>query len=284
MDDDTPEFAVDKQREIAIRYHDASVVDLGQIAGALKSLAPERSPTMLAVDDGVAVFLGAGLFVNRLLGYATARAVDPGALDEFEQQSASLGHVPAIEVSRWADPHLAEILAARGYQPAGTTSVLARPLALPLHPPGGVETHRFSIEQVDAESLETWCEATASGWGHVEPERRAASDLYARAAFETQQPGLLLARSNDDGRLVGAAALAMIGTLAILGGMSTVPAERQTGVQAAMIMARLRLAAELGGDIAATQAARDSGSHRNLVRSGFRSIDEVVSWEWASSA
>ena len=59
------------------------------------------------------------------------------------------------------------------------------------------------------------------------------------------------------------------GRIATLGGMSTLPGERRRGVEAALIVHRLRKAAELGCEIATSSTEPDSNSERNLVRLGF---------------
>lgn len=54
------------------------------------------------------------------------------------------------------------------------------------------------------------------------------------------------------------------------------PAERNRGVQATLIGYRLQLATDLACDLAITSADPDSGSERNLARTGFVPIYEAV--------
>lgn len=163
------------------------------------------------------------------------------------------------------------MLIERGYEPGDPNTSMARDLsALPSPDPA------FRIDVVTKDTLEQWCAATASGWGHASADARANSDRYAKAAFVAQTPGLLLAHDASGNRVVGCGALAIIDGVALLGGMSVLPEERGRGVQSAMIAHRLNLAAELGADLAVTGAATGSQSERNLRRAGFEPILETT--------
>lgn len=265
-------FGMDHVREHVERNLAATIADLDAMGNELQRLAPDPSRDAFPVADGRAVFLGRGLFVNRVLGLGLKEVPLDAELDRFESKSRSLGHVPAVDVSNHAVDELDAMLQERNYVADGINAVMTR------DPAGSTESPNHDVEIVTAATLEQWCEATARGWGHTTEERRAPSDLYGRAAFAVQDPGLLLARSIDDGRIVGCAALAIIGETAIFGGMSTLPSERQSGVQASLIDARLRLAAESGCSLATTQAEIGGGSQRNLARRGFTQVDTVTTW------
>jgi GNAT superfamily N-acetyltransferase len=60
--------------------------------------------------------------------------------------------------------------------------------------------------------------------------------------------------------------------------MSTIPAARRRGVQAALVRHRLARAATLGCELAAATAAVGSASERNLVRLGFEAQFAVETW------
>ena len=122
-------------------------------------------------------------------------------------------------------------------------------------------------------------QTTALGWGHTTDRARRASDAYSRAAAAVDEPGLLLARSTDDGRPIGCASLAIRDGVATLGGMSTPPPERGRGVQGALIAYRLRYAHEHGCDVATTQVIGGSASERNLLRHGFRPTHTKTTFE-----
>ncbi len=81
--------------------------------------------------------------------------------------------------------------------------------------------------------------------------------------------GLVIASDAGDGRSVGCASLTIHNGVATLGGMSTVPSERERGVQRAMILHRLRVARDRGCDVVTSSAAPGGTSERNLIRHGF---------------
>lgn len=117
---------------------------------------------------------------------------------------------------------------------------------------------RVTVEVVGKGSTALWQTTTAQGWGHLDAAARKASDAFASAASEPLSPGLLLARSAADGRILGCATLSLRGDLATLAGMSTLPTERGQGVQRALVAHRLRFAADAGCELAVAQA--DPGS------------------------
>ena len=86
----------------------------------------------------------------------------------------------------------------------------------------------------------------------------------------------VLATSADDGRPLGCANVHIVGGLAILGGMTTLPAERRRGVQAALIAHRVAMAADAGCDLAVSSTLPANASERNLTRAGFRPLFETA--------
>ena len=73
-----------------------------------------------------------------------------------------------------------------------------------------------------------------------------------------------------DGQPAGTAALSVTQGVAAFYGTSTLPEFRGRGVQAALLAARLHLAAEAGADLASVFVTPGSGSERNVRRAGFR--------------
>lgn len=261
------------------RIFRATIRDLELIAEAVSNADSDSNATTFPFGGGQGVFLGHGLYVNRSIGAGLDRPVSPAELDEFEQRSIELGHRPAIDASPQTDSSLVGLLIERGYEPGDSNTTMVRDLATLRS-----QNNSFRIDVVTADTLEHWCAATASGWGHASAEARANSDRYAKAAFIAQSPGLLLAHDSEDNRVVGCGALAIVDGVALLGGMSVLPAERGRGVQSAMIAHRLNLAAQLGADLAVTGAATGSRSERNLRRAGFEPVFEVVTYTLADFA
>ena len=151
-------------------------------------------------------------------------------------------------------------------------SYLTRPTAsINIDPPKQITVHPTK-SQAD---LELWQETSAAGWGHTSADARWASDAFAAAAHALDNEHMVIALDADDGRPLGAASMTVNEGLAMLGGMSTIPAERKRGVQTALIRHRLIEAQRLGCDLALATAASGSASERNLKRRGF-SLKTVI--------
>ncbi|MCP4959908.1 MAG: GNAT family N-acetyltransferase, partial [Actinomycetia bacterium] len=117
--------------------------------------------------------------------------------------------------------------------------------------------------------LRLWQNTTAIGWGHTDPAKRRASNAFSLAAHAVDGEFMVLAFDPAHNEPVGCATTTIRDRLATLGGMSTVPAKRRQGVQAALIDYRLELAAQHGCDLAATSALTGGPSERNLMRHDF---------------
>ncbi len=247
-------------------------IEEARFATALARLDPSWGSTSFAVADGVAVLCGPGLFVNRAIGIGIDGRVADEHLQDFEDRAGALGLVPEIEVTEVSEPSLLDRLLERGYVVGDVRSTLVRDLCGPL----GAEqaaTATIEVQPVDRSLLPLWQETAAAALELTTPDARRASDAFTAAAFEVDQPGLLLARAVDDGRVVGCAMLRVGDGLATLGAMSTLAAERRRGVHSQMIDHRISLARSLGCDLAASTAGAGSDSERNLVRHGFRIVD-----------
>ena len=92
---------------------------------------------------------------------------------------------------------------------------------------------------------------------------------------------MIIALDEDDGRPLGCASLTIHDDVATLGGMSTLPAERGRGVQAALILHRLGIARDAGCTLALTTTAVGEASERNVQRFGFSTthIKQTYSWQ-----
>ena len=251
-------------RSLSLRIERVGALNAVALSRVLSRQDPSWGTETFPLGDGHAVLSGPGLYVNQVQAAGVEQEVTDDDLDRLEQRSRHVGVQPAFEVSELTRGSVVRRLVKRGYQSDSATNAMVRRLdELPAEPDVGVDFHA-----VDEELLPVWLETTALGWGHTTDEARRASDAWSRAAFEADEPGLLLARSTDHGRPVGCATLAIRDGVATLGGMSTPPAERGRGVQTALIVYRLRFARERGCDVATTQVIGRSASERNLLRHG----------------
>ena len=173
-------------------------------------------------------------------------------------------------------------LEARGYVSGDARAVVTHPLTSRPSPPVLDESPGTVVEIVEQGGVEAWVQASAVGWGHTTDAALAANRAYGEAAAVADRPGLLLARSSVDGRVVGCAALRITDGIATLGGMSTLPDERRRGVQAVLIAHRLELAVEAGCSLATSMAMPGGDSARNLLRCGFVPSHTRTTWERAA--
>ena len=241
--------------------------DASAFASELAHLDASWGSETFELAGGRAVLCGPGLYVNRAIAVGLDGPLSDEQVELFEARCATVGVSPAVEVTEATHDSVAPALRARGYVIDGTTSALRRTLddIDELPPPDTA----IRIEPANLELLSVWQEASALGWGHLDPDARHASDVFARVAAEVDGDGLVLASDAADGRPVGCASLTVRDGVATLGGMSTLPAERGRGVQRAMILHRLRVARDRGCDVVTSSAVPGGASERNLIRHGF---------------
>jgi GNAT superfamily N-acetyltransferase len=112
----------------------------------------------------------------------------------------------------------------------------------------------------------------------VTESARRAADAFATAAQVVDGDGMVIALDAADGRPLGCASMTLHEEVATLGGMSTIPAERGRGVQAALILHRLGVAKAAGCTIATSTTVVGGASERNVQRFGFRPIYVKQTW------
>ena len=249
--------AVARVERVAARSLVALVEPLGQVDARL-------TPTAAPVGGGQLVLLGPGMYVNRALAVGHGVEITDEDLETVEALSERVGVPAEVEVSPRADPSLLEVAVGRGFQPTGFRTTLLRPVAreAPCRP------NVVAVEEVcDDRGLAVWQEVAAEGFGYTTPGQRRVSDVYTTAVHRLGETRLYIARMGSEA--VGVAALTIREQVAILGGMTTLPAARRRGVQTDLIRFRLAAAARGGCDIAMVTAAPGSPSERNLLRNGF---------------
>ncbi len=236
---------------------------------------PSWGTETFELAGGCVVLCGPGLYVNRALAVGFERPVTAVDFDLLEERSAVVGVPPSIELVPTADHSIAEHAGARGYAIQRLLTTHIRSLAgtttsLPVDP-------TIVIERADDDNLlGVWQDVAAEGFAVGSGEVRRASDAFAKAAAVVDGPGFVLARDATDGRPLGCASVTIRDELATLGAMTTLTSERRRGVQAALITHRLRLAADVGCDLAASSTVPANASERNLERAGFRPLYETI--------
>jgi MOSC domain-containing protein YiiM/GNAT superfamily N-acetyltransferase len=226
---------------------------------------------------------------NRALGLRQLPHLLPDALAFFEEHGVS-GWVDT------ADPPWP------GARPDRVGAILAAPTsdltaggagALPSRPPsdetaigapalsGHPPSDRIRVRDVRPGGALDWERVVVRGF---EFTGALAAAWVAAAPGVARDPRMHLLLAEIDGQPAGAAGVFVHGRVAGLGPGSVLPECRRQGVHAALISARIRLAAELGCDVVAAWAALDGPSERNMLRSGLRRIWTRGSYRWQRRA
>jgi GNAT superfamily N-acetyltransferase len=122
-----------------------------------------------------------------------------------------------------------------------------------------------------------WSEISAAGWAHDHPELKEFLLELGQVSAAREQTVSFLAEL--DGKPGAAGALSIHEGVALFAGSSTVPEMRRHGLQAALLEARIRYAAEHGCDLAMMAALPGSNSQRNAERKGFRIAYTRTKWQ-----
>ncbi|MFW2335606.1 GNAT family N-acetyltransferase [Ilumatobacter sp.] len=247
-------------------------LDAAAFAEVLAQQDPSWGSGHVPVAGGQLVLCGRGMYVNRALGAGLEAPLTSADFELIETRSAAADVDASIELTPVTHPAVGPQARARGYVVTRTIRALRRPLvARERYPAGG----RIVIEPA-AHQVAVWQETSALGWGHEAPGARRASDAFAAATATVDGAGFVVARDAATGEPVGCASLAVRESVATLAAMSTVPGARRRGVQAALIVHRLRVARAARCDVATTTVEPGGASERNLVRHGFTSWFDIT--------
>ena len=237
-------------------------------------LAPESGATWRDVDGTYAMFDGVGSPLTQTFGLGLFAPATDAHLEVLEAFFAERGSPVMHEVSPFAGVATLARLADRGYRPVEISTVLHRPLDL-AELLSARRTTTVVARHVQAGEEALWAETAAQGWGET-PELAAFMRTLGLVSAHARRTECWLAEI--DGTPVGAAAFALHDGVALLAGASTIPAWRGRGVQAALLAARLRSAAEQGAELAMMVTEPGSASQRNSERVGFRVAYTRTKW------
>jgi GNAT superfamily N-acetyltransferase len=255
----------------------AWALDAAAFADVLARHDPTWGSQTHPMAGGQLVLSGCGLYVNRAMAAGIAPALTESDVDQLVAESLVVGVPPAIEVSPVTATETLRVLASHNFerQPDSDVTALVWPVGerpLPDSPMDVV------IRSISAASIKDWQEVSALGWGHTSAEARRASDAFVAAAHAIDGDGMVIAHDAGDGRPLGCASLTRRTGVATLGGMSTIPAERRRGVQAALVRHRIEVAIESGCDLIVSGTASGGASQRNLQRLGFVPGATISTW------
>ncbi len=235
---------------------------------SLVSREPQWGGEVHPLAGGWLVLAGPGMYINQAMAAGMDVELSSSDLDLLLARSDAVGVAPAIEVTALTLTASLRRISDRGFvhDPGADITSLTRSVTGPtVDAPADV-----LVRPVDSDAgLRLWLETSALGWGHTTSDARRTSDAFAAAANAVDGEHMVIAFDAVDERPVGCASMTVRDGIAVLGGMSTIPAERRRGVQAALIGYRLAEASRQGCDLAASTASSGSASERNLQRHGF---------------
>ena len=237
-------------------------------------LEPSRGACAARFAGAYALFDGVGSPLTQSFGLGVEGAPSPQDLDALDEFFRSRSATPHHEVSPLADTSLLPLLVSRGHAPVELTTVLFQRLS-PRRGSSSLVPVRL-VERSDDAEADAWAAVSAAGWSSEGDAIAAFARGVGRVNARAESSFCFLAEL--EGRAVGSAAMHLHEGVALLAGASTVPAARRRGVQAALLDARLRFAADAGCDLAMMGAAPGSASQRNAERQGFRIAYTRIKW------
>ncbi len=221
---------------------------------------PESGAATIGIADGVAVFTGPKMFANHAGGIGLETAVTARDLTKLEQFYAGVDMAASLQITSYASDAFLGLLAKRGYVVDGFRSNYVRNVMRLPSRRDGIEVVRVTRD-LDA----TWGTAITVGFGSPPGVTKRWNAMIC--AIENEHRFIAYV----DGVPAGVGSLLTTDPgLAQFGGMTTVPAYRNRGVQAALLHARLAHARRLGCTLAMVSAISGNGSCRNIERAGFR--------------
>ncbi len=247
--------------DLARRIEHSAAQFVSSQALALAEVSPTSGARAEALDGGALVSFGPGRYVNRAIGLGfggTAAGEVLGALDEFY---GSCGMSPSVELAPLAEPALLPALTAAGYVLERFRNVYAHDLTR-LAAPDGHAIVPFTAEMADDRKRILSDDAP-----HGTHARRLSDEFCdASSRFAGTHDFMAFV----DGAPAACGSLTVSDGVGWVGGAATLAARRGKGLQSALISFRLRLAHELGCELAAATALADGQSAHNLSRLGFQ--------------
>jgi GNAT superfamily N-acetyltransferase len=248
-----------------------------QYAEARRRQFPSSGAEWIECGGAFAVFDGIESPCTQTFCLGIFEDLIAATLDTIETFFRTHGAPVLHEVSPLAGVEALRLLCDRGYRPVELSSVLYRAVELP--PASGPAN--IAVRIIGPEETELWSRTSARGWAHDHPElMEFLRELGAVTAGRSQSVCFL---AEADGEPGAAGVLSLHEGVALFAGSSTVPELRRRGLQAALLEARMRYAANHGCDLAMMVALPGSESQRNAERKGFRIAYTRTKWQLATA-
>jgi GNAT superfamily N-acetyltransferase len=251
--------------ELAARLEHAEALDAADCAEAEARTHPESGAALRSVAGGVLAFVGADSPLTHALGLGLSGPVTAEQLDEVEEFFRSRDSQIALDICPYADRTLLELAAARGYRVSEFAHVMVRAIA-----PGesfADDAGEVTTRVAEPQEREVWARSVVAGFFG----RDAVTDEEFRTGrILFDMPNAMALFAFIGGEPAGCAASSFRNGIASCFADSTLLRFRRRGVHRALILARLRMAAEGKCELVTAGTQPGSGSQRDYERLGFQ--------------
>lgn len=226
----------------------------------------------LAVAGGHAGFGGVDSPLTQAFGLGLNGPVTEPDLQAMEDFYRAHDAPINIETCPLADPSLLKLLNERGYRPIEYSNVLVRELTSDdsrAWPDRSDSTNKVRVRRPADDEAGSYSLLVMKGFFESAEIPPGLLEIF-KSVFAAAGAYFFLAEI--DGDSAGGGMMSIHQGVASFGGAGTLPEFRNRGVQTALLLARIALAAELGCDLAMVATSPGSGSQRNVERLGFRVV------------
>jgi GNAT superfamily N-acetyltransferase len=241
---------------------DAALARRLELAQAEQNRSTTPPAGVLEVAGGLVLFNGARSPLSQAIGLGLSGPVSDEELARVEAHLGQGGGPVQLELTPFADPSLAVLLARRGYRVAEFQQVWVRRLEGGWPEALGVEVRSLRVGEERA-----WAHAVGTAFMGTEELSPEMAELLLPT---TRAVGTLCFGAWVDGELAGGGTVAVHEGVATLSGTGVRERFRRHGVQAALIAARLDWARGQGCTLASSSTLPATPSQRNMERMGFR--------------
>lgn len=251
--------------ELARRLEADERLGLEDCMRAAQQRQPHVGAACLAVADGLALFCGEGSPLSRTLGLGMGRPIEPGHLRQVHEFYAERGSPAQFDLCPLADQSLWEAAAREGYHIKEFENVWVRPLGDPVQ----LEREARGVRVIESgpQDAGLWADVVDRGFNEGSTPALMAERIGLILPYAASTRCFLAYIGETP---AGGGALSVHGSTAALFSAATLPEFRRSGVQTALLAARLAAAAAGGCDLAQVHTMPGSPSQRNVERFGFR--------------
>ena len=253
-----------------------SNLDIARVFESLQGEVKAEAADEATRIAGAWVSVGATGWMSKALGLGVGGDVAPKTLDAIEAFFTARGVPSRIELTSFAPEPLLEILAERGYGLVQVGSVFARGLDDMTEAEEGPATIRrgptkgVSIERLAPDDEAGLNEAMSVVCGGFVPDGGVLSTRDVATAIRVAGlPGTSSVVARAKGEIVGAGSVTVRHGVSNLYGCSVKLAQRHKGLHPALMIERLRIAAEQGATLALMVSTPGAPTERNALRLGF---------------